>query len=736
MKILIMNKIFYSLLTLLLSVSTLAYSQYYTNQYAVFDGINDYMSAPSHPELFSDTAFTFECWVYLKDSSGFNKTIFSTVNSANNSGYSLLIKGADANPGNAGRLQFNINGTNNIISQSAGNRISLNNWNHIAVNFKDGGVNVSDTLRFYINGTQVLSLNRLNEPIVNSGDSLRVGNCYLPLNYDNAFNGYIDDLRFYKTRRLALYISNDRGVPVSMEGISNTALLSASRYSALTAAWKFDGNGNDNTGFQNNLIPVNGASFYNVSFNPYTYRNQSNYYIRFNGQSWLSAPDSNATSYDTDTACTFEAYVYPDTSVGPVQTIISKGNNYKLGISNNKFFFSINSGSKVLNSLSNVALKQWTHIAATYASASGIMKIFINGIQDSSKIFTPGNIIVTNDSLFIGRSNTGEFLFGKLDEVRISRTAKSQDLIKRFLFTNIDINNGSQFTPAVNSYGFEGNTLDNVTRNKPLLIRGDAYFEWKNMNNTAGGSSQAPLIRTEVSDDGLIMYVKSLSGFSIRNNSTVRDSILTTGGVLNYAAVILSHTFMDDVDISLRSPSGVTVNLTTDKGGSLSDLCTAFSDFYDSSLNDVNAPFSMHIKPQSSFTAFAGSTSPGYWQITVTDDNAGNVDSGRVYMWGLRFGPIPGINSITSEVNFHLEQNYPNPFNPVTNLEFGISKSGFVSLKIYNILGEEVSEIVNEVLSQGNFRYAFDASALSSGIYYYKLQSGEFTDTKRMLLIK
>lgn len=82
-------------------------------------------------------------------------------------------------------------------------------------------------------------------------------------------------------------------------------------------------------------------------------------------------------------------YVYPDTSVGPAQTIISKGNNYASG-SNNKFFFSINSGSKVLNSFSNVVLKQWTHIAATYASASGIMRIFINGNQDSAKTLHAG----------------------------------------------------------------------------------------------------------------------------------------------------------------------------------------------------------------------------------------------------------------------------------------------------------------------------------------------------------
>jgi len=70
---------------------------------------------------------------------------------------------------------------------------------------------------------------------------------------------------------------------------------------------------------------------------------------------------------------------------------------------------------------------------------------------------------------------------------------------------------------------------------------------------------------------------------------------------------------------------------------------------------------------------------------------------------------------------FELSQNYPNPFNPVTNLEFGISKSGFVSLKIYDVLGRELVTLVNEIKQPGYYKIKFDAGNLSSGVYFYRL---------------
>ena len=101
-------------------------------------------------------------------------------------------------------------------------------------------------------------------------------------------------------------------------------------------------------------------------------------------------------------------------------------------------------------------------------------------------------------------------------------------------------------------------------------------------------------------------------------------------------------------------------------------------------------------------------------------------------------GIVSGISngSIYLPEGFKLNQNYPNPFNPVTNLEFGIPRPGFVSLKIYDMLGKEVATLVNSNLASGSYKYDFDGSALSSGTYFYTLKANEFIETKKMLLLK
>jgi hypothetical protein len=86
--------------------------------------------------------------------------------------------------------------------------------------------------------------------------------------------------------------------------------------------------------------------------------------------------------------------------------------------------------------------------------------------------------------------------------------------------------------------------------------------------------------------------------------------------------------------------------------------------------------------------------------------------------------------------NYSLEQNYPNPFNPSTNIRFSITEPGFVSLKIYNALGQEVATLLNEEKVAGTYEFNFNASDLTSGIYFYKITSNNFTQTRKMLLIK
>jgi hypothetical protein len=85
---------------------------------------------------------------------------------------------------------------------------------------------------------------------------------------------------------------------------------------------------------------------------------------------------------------------------------------------------------------------------------------------------------------------------------------------------------------------------------------------------------------------------------------------------------------------------------------------------------------------------------------------------------------------------YSIEQNYPNPFNPSTTIKFAIPENKFVNLSVFDMLGRKVAELVNEEVFAGKYEVKWDASAFSSGVYFYKLQSGNFEETKRMLLIK
>jgi len=92
--------------------------------------------------------------------------------------------------------------------------------------------------------------------------------------------------------------------------------------------------------------------------------------------------------------------------------------------------------------------------------------------------------------------------------------------------------------------------------------------------------------------------------------------------------------------------------------------------------------------------------------------------------------------SARSILSYSIQQNYPNPFNPSTKIGFSMPKSGFVKLNIYDETGKEVSNLVNDDLQAGNYNITFNASGLSSGVYFYTLKTGDFSETKKMILAK
>ncbi len=109
-----------------------------------------------------------------------------------------------------------------------------------------------------------------------------------------------------------------------------------------------------------------------------------------------------------------------------------------------------------------------------------------------------------------------------------------------------------------------------------------------------------------------------------------------------------------------------------------------------------------------------------------------------VSVWRRLLAEIIGIKNISTEVpsDFALEQNYPNPFNPVTKINFSLPKAEYVKLTIYDALGREIETLVSENLNPGTYQAEWNGSNYASGVYFYRLQAGSYSETKSMMLVK
>jgi len=123
----------------------------------------------------------------------------------------------------------------------------------------------------------------------------------------------------------------------------------------------------------------------------------------------------------------------------------------------------------------------------------------------------------------------------------------------------------------------------------------------------------------------------------------------------------------------------------------------------------------------------------------ANDDASYNGAQYWLYMWIGDTNKVTAIerNDINGlPANYVLDQNYPNPFNPNTTIEYHLPKSALVNISIYNVLGQQVTTLVNSRQPAGEQKIVFDGSKLSSGVYFYKLQTDDFVQVKKMLLMK
>jgi len=154
-------------------------------------------------------------------------------------------------------------------------------------------------------------------------------------------------------------------------------------------------------------------------------------------------------------------------------------------------------------------------------------------------------------------------------------------------------------------------------------------------------------------------------------------------------------------------------------------------------LNISNPAQPVEIAWYDTYPANNGNTYTGCWGVYKFPSGKIAASDMKTGLYVLKVGNSVGVNENNSVVNgYRLEQNYPNPFNPKTVISYSLIENHFTTLKIFDILGNEVATLVNEKQNAGSHSVEWDAGNYSSGIYFYKLSSGEFKDTKRMILLK
>ena len=210
-----------------------------------------------------------------------------------------------------------------------------------------------------------------------------------------------------------------------------------------------------------------------------------------------------------------------------------------------------------------------------------------------------------------------------------------------------------------------------------------------------------------------VAYV-TLSGFNMdeRNTHVFRTTnyganwVNITGNLLNVPANSLIIDYNKDSTLFVGTDAGV--YYTTRLGASWVQLGTGLP----------NSPVFDLIYHQASFKLIAATHGRSMFEVDIS-----NLPS--------------GINNNTTTANdFILKQNYPNPFNPETNIAYELKQKAFVTLKVFDLSGKEVAVIVNGIKAPGSYNVKFSGADLSSGLYFYKLESGEFSEVKKMMLIK
>ena len=253
----------------------------------------------------------------------------------------------------------------------------------------------------------------------------------------------------------------------------------------------------------------------------------------------------------------------------------------------------------------------------------------------------------------------------------------------------LDVSTASDFSTFITDYN--GKDVGNVTSCNVTSLSGSTIYYYRVRASNSGGTSA----------NSNTITVTTLLAAPV---ATAATNITTTGFTANWNASTGATNYWVDVS-------------TTD------DFSNVLASYNNKSVGNVTTHIIISLTPNTTYyfrvcASNSSSTSPYSNTITVTTN-------------------VTGVDDLLNlPTRFDLSQNYPNPFNPTTTIKYQIPEETFVGIKVYNLLGSEVTTLVNEMRTVGTYEVKFNASQLTSGIYIYKIQAGQFSQMKKMVLVK
>ncbi len=648
-----------------------------------FDGSNDNILMPqSFNDVFHGLQhFSFCGWVYCStlDPEMNWGTIFSSYSSSN-AGYERVILHQLPGASKYNLLLSIASGEANYSDASTNNNIiKIGVWQHYAIVYDGTKSTNEEKLKIYIDGIQ---------QILNFTGTVPSS---MPSNTNSGYIGYYNGGNYFKGGKLDEFSFWSKSLTDSeihemmfrnLEG-NETDLFAYYRFDESDGTTLYDITGNGRNGTLTNME----ASADWVSSSAF------NTWIGGDSQEWGTAANwSNGIPSSSDNVGLYKWALGNELTISGTPTV------------NNILFSSsatptISSGFTVNG---NLLLQKNLNIGANSITlgSSGYLSEGSNNLTASTGTISTTRSLGTQSSLTniagLGLQINSSSSLGNTTITRGFTTQNNGGLsnpISRYY----DITFDGSFSGDI-AFSYEENELTNAESSLSLYSSTNFGSNWTKIsdardvtNNLITANSLISGTRLTAADEGSPLPVE----LSSLTASSIKEGIL-----LEWQTATEINNYGFEIQRAIANNNFETIGFVAGNGNSNSIKSYSFTDNYLS-----NEKLSYRLK-----------------QI----DNDGKF----VY------SDVVEVNSTQIPTNFELYQNYPNPFNPNTTIKFDLPKKQFVTLKIYDILGKEITTLVNETLNAGTYQKEWNPSSLSSGVYIYRLQTDNFTQVRKMNFMK